>query len=393
MKYLWIGPGMGQQTQKEVLARGGKLLSAFVSQTNLVEGLDALSIRMDTINGPKMDESLFPIVPYEKWSRNGQSVDINVGYKNTKYLNRITKEKAICREVDKWLQNQGDEPITVIVYNMHTAFIAAACRIKKKRPNTKIVLIVPDLPQFMDFKMSKLKKLLKDMDWKRIRGYMKYIDKYVLYAAPMADFLDLKAEQWIVMEGSFNPDLVGAETERSDKISIMYSGVLDLRYGIPEMLDAMDLLDDRFELWLTGDGNARSLVEKRAASDRRVKYYGYLPSRQDLLNKQASATMLINPRKDTEEGSKYCFPSKLFEYMVSGRPVISCMLEGMPEEYRAYLVELKSVTAENIAEAVLSVAEMDEEQRKNVGDRAKRYILDAKNKYSQAEKMWEFINS
>ena len=241
--------------------------------------------------------------------------------------------------------------------------------------------------------MSKLKKLLKDMDWKRIRGYMKYIDKYVLYAAPMADFLDLKAEQWIVMEGSFNPDLVGAETERSDKISIMYSGVLDLRYGIPEMLDAMDLLDDRFELWLTGDGNARSLVEKRAASDRRVKYYGYLPSRQDLLNKQASATMLINPRKDTEEGSKYCFPSKLFEYMVSGRPVISCMLEGMPEEYRAYLVELKSVTAENIAEAVLSVAEMDEEQRKNVGDRAKRYILDAKNKYSQAEKMWEFINS
>ena len=52
----------------------------------------------------------------------------------------------------------------------------------------------------------------------------------------------------------------------------------------------------------------------------------------------------------------------------------------MPEEYRAYLVELKSVTAENIAEAVLSVAEMDEEQRKNVGDRAKRYILDAKNK-------------
>ena len=42
---------MGDNTQKEVLGRGGKLLSAFVSQTNLVEGLDSLHLDMDTKNG------------------------------------------------------------------------------------------------------------------------------------------------------------------------------------------------------------------------------------------------------------------------------------------------------------------------------------------------------
>ena len=393
MKYLWIGVGMGEQMLKEVLAKGGKLLSAYVAQSNLIDGLDALNIRMDTINGPTMDEHQFPIVPYEKWSRNGQSVDINVTYKNYKYLNRITKEKALCEETDKWLKNQGGEPITVIVFSMHTAFIAAACHIKKKRPDTKVVLIVPDLPQYMDYSMNRVKKILKDMDWQRIRGFMKHVDKYVLYAAPMADFLGLKDGKWIVMEGSINSDLIGEKTEDNGKISIMHSGALDLRYGIPEVLDAMKLLDNRFELWLTGAGNAKDLIEERAAQDCRIKYYGYLPSRRELLNKQASATMLINPRKETEEGSRYCFPSKLFEFMISGRPVISCMLDGMPAEYSEYLVELKSVTPENIAEEAERVAEMSEEDRQDLGNKAKHFILVEKNKYIQTKKMMEFINS
>ncbi len=390
MKYLWIGPGMGPKTQEEVISKGGKILSAFISQTNLVQGLESLGIDMDSINGPKMNETLFPTVSEERWSRNGHSEDVCVGYRNIKYLNRLTKERALCKEASAWLKKQkNSDEITIFIYNMHTAYIAAAYHVKKNHPNTKIVLIVPDLPQYMDLSMGKLKKILKAADWKRIQGYMRYIDKYILYAKPMAEALGLKDGQWMVMEGSYDPDILGEANEKSDKISVMYSGVLDLRYGIPELLDAMKLLDDDYELWLTGDGNAVGLIKERAENDQRIKYFGFLPSRQDLLNKQASASMLISPRKDDEDASKYCFPSKIFEYMVSGRPVISCYLEGIPEEYYDYLIELKHVTPKEIAKTIV-----DTKTKIKTGvpfKDGRMFVLANKSKDRQTQKILEFI--
>ena len=371
---------MGEKTKKEVLKRGGKLLSAYVSQTNFVQGLDSFQIDMDTLNAAKMSEELFPVVPYEKWSRNGKSVDISVGYKNVPYM--------------KWEKKQsGSEKITVFVYNMHTAFMQAACSVKKVRPDAKLILIVPDLPQFMDYKMGTVKKVLKDLDWQRIKGCMKHFDKYVLYARPMAKFLKLKKETWTVIEGSFDPDIIGRPAEDvGDKVSIMYSGILDLRYGIPELLDAMNLLDGHYELWITGTGNAEGLIMQRAETDARIKYFGYFPSRQDLLDIQASATMLISTRKKSEAGSNYCFPSKIFEYMVSGRPVISCYLGGIPKEYQEFLLELEDVTPSLIAKAVQKIAGMDKAEQDEIGRKGKEFILNEKNKFKQAEKLLRFAN-
>ena len=197
----------------------------------------------------------------------------------------------------------------------------------------------------------------------------------------------------MVMEGSYDSAQMADENAvpAGDKTSIMYSGVLDLRYGIPELLDAMELLDDSCELWLTGAGNAVPLIEERAKTDSRIKFYGYLPSRQDLLNKQAQATMLINPRRDIEEASQYCFPSKLFEYMVSGRPTISCYLAGIPEEYFCHLIPLESVTPEQIAACVRQVQTMTPERRKDMGEASRRFILENKNNVTQAGRILDFV--
>lgn len=391
-KVLWIGPGVGPQLLQMILSKGGKLLSAQVSQNNLAEGLDALELDMDTLNAPNLDTGLIAEVPAERWSRNGSSEDISVGYRNVQYLNILLKQRALCAAAKKWAQENSGKDMTVFVYSMHAPFMAAACEVKKAAPQAKICLIVPDLPQYMDLQMSPVKKLLKAMDWWRIQGYMKKVDKYALYAKPMAEFLGLRDGQWTVMEGSFDSTQLAQEglAPEAGKIAVMYSGVLDLRYGIPELLDAMKLLDDTYELWLTGDGNAADLIKERAANDPRIRFFGYLPSRQDLLNKQAQATMLISPRRDTEEASKYCFPSKLFEYMVSGRPVISCLLAGIPEEYHDYIVALPHATAEEIAEVIQTVAAMPESERAIAGLRAKEFILKEKNKFVQAKKIWEF---
>ena len=397
MKYLWIGVGNSDESRAEIIKNGGQLLSAEVSNDALVNGLQVNGVVCDTINSCKLpDYPHYPkkIVPAFEWTTESGAKCKSVRYLNYKYINLLSKRISLVREAKAWARENLHEDVTVFVYQMHTPFMAAAATVKKIIPGARIVLIAPDLPQYMDMNMSRFKKILKAIDWKSICKYCKAVDKYILYSRHMAEFLKLKEGSWIVMEGSFDPSILIEDNgiqKDSQKIAVMYSGVLDLRFGIRELLDAMNLLDDRYELWLTGNGNAVPLIKERANADPRICFYGFLPSRQDLLRKQHEATMLISTRDPSEVASRYCFPSKIFEYMASGNPVISTVIPGIPDEYFTYLVALPDINPETIAKKIQYIAEMKAEERCAFGTAAKEFVLVNKNNVAQAEKILKFV--
>ena len=397
MKYLWIGVGNSEEGRAHILKNGGKILSAGTSNDALVAGLVKNGVYCDCINSCRLP--CYPRYPEKKvkpfkWTTENGAECQSVSFLNIKYINLISKKNALVKAAKAWARKHKNEEITVFVYQMHTPFMAAANAVKKIAPKTRIVLIVPDLPQFMDMNMSSLKKILKAMDWKKIQKYMKSTDEYILYSRHMADFLGLKDGEWTVMEGSYDASLLveDKDVQKDESVtSVMYSGVLDLRYGIRELLDGFALLEGNYELWLTGNGNAVPLIKERAEQDSRIKFYGYLPSRYDLLKKQREATMLISTRDPAEPASAYCFPSKIFEYMVSGNPVISTQIQGIPEEYFDYLVPLESITPEEIAKTIKKVAQMDAAERQTLGMSGRTFILEQKNNVAQAKKMLEFV--
>ena len=394
-KYLWIGMTISDKEKETIIKNGGKILSANVSQNNLLDGLCENCVIADSINAYRLGE--YPrykekYVCGDKWSRNG-GADTSVSYCNFKYISHYFKTKALIKAANDWAKKHKNEDVTVLVYSMHSPFMAAAKEVKKVIKSAKIVLIVPDLPQYMDLGMNRVKKILKGIDWIKIKGLMKSVDKYILYSKHMATFLGLKDGSWTVMEGSIRKeDVVEVEADKEgDIISVMYSGVCDLRYGIPELLDGFSLLKgENYQLWITGAGNAVPLIKERAEKDKRIKFYGFLPSREDLLKKQKQATMMINTRKPTEEASKYCFPSKLFEYMLTGNPVLSFDIPGIPEEYFNYLIKMEEVSPECIAKCIESVAKMPIEDRIPLGEKTKKFILENKNNIAQAKKILDF---
>lgn len=395
MKYLWIGMLLSDAQQKLICENGGKLLSGYVAEHAIVTGLDSFGIDMDSLNSfPQFSSKVLRRIDADRWSRNGRSDDRSIAFRNVKYLRDIERKRKLKKAARLWAKQHETESVTVFTYCMHSPFMAAAREVKRIIPGAQIVQIIPDLPQYMDMAMSRLKKILKKIDWRFIKRLMRSVDRYILFAEPMAEFLKLQDGRWMLMEGSYNADQIGQKQDglADGKNVVMYSGVLDLRYGVPELLDAFRLLDDTYELWLTGNGNAVDLIRERAAADARIKFFGYLPSRQDLLDRQASATMLISPRRDTEVASRYCFPSKLFEYMASGNPVISCRLDGIPSEYFDHLIELPTVSPETIADTIRAVAAMPEEERTARGAAGKDFILQSKNKNSQVRKIMDFLN-
>lgn len=396
MRTLWIGIHTNDAVNKEILALGGKLMSGKVAEGCLLEGFDAIMPeKLDTVNSFRYPA--FPKGPMRvkrvEWQRTEGARDVSVSYLNLPYLSILSREKALVKEAKAWCRAvPKDEPIRVLVYSMHSPFMKAAAAIKRMRPDACVSMLVLDLPQFMDLHMSRLKKLLKAMDWRKIKKLMKKVDKYVLYSRHMASFLGLKDGSWTVMEGAFDTKSAIDETpeKQAGKLPIMYSGILDMRYGIPELLDAFSELDGRFELWFTGTGNAVPLIEERAKNDPRIKNFGFLPSRRELLLKQKEAAMLISTRRSDEAASDYCFPSKLFEYMVSGNPVLSARIGGIPEEYFDYLIEMKSTSAADIRAAILAVADMSEEERQKRGEAGRRFILEQKNNKAQAAHILSF---
>lgn len=399
MKYLWIGIDFNEEIKHKIIKANGKILSGKVSEDNLLKGFENYKIDMDSINSyqfPTYKKSKIKKVERVEWSRNGKSSDVSISYLNYKYINQISRTAELKKEAREWANRYKNEEVTIFVYSMHSPFMTAAKEVKKIIPSAKIVLIVLDLPQFMDLGMNRVKKVLKAIDWKKIQHLMKSIDKYILYSKHMAEFLKLKDGSWTVMEGSINENDVIDDVVEKDKdvISVMYSGVCDLRYGIPELLDAFDLIKEKiYELWITGAGNAVSLIKERAEKDSRIKFYGFLPSRKDLLLKQKQATMMINTRKPDEAASAYCFPSKLFEYMISGNPVLSFDIKGIPEEYFNYLIKMEDVSPKCIAESIKKVAEMSFNERNALGEQSRDFVIQNKNKNAQTKKILEFISN
>lgn len=400
-KFLWIGCLESDKEFKIKASKGYNLASAQISQKNIMLGLEAeMGISFDSINGSVVPH--YPIYRDKKleeviWSHKEDSYNVSVGFRNIKYLNKLTCKRAMIKAADKWVKNRYlDEELIIFVYSMRSASMSTACHIKRKIPNAKIYLIVTDLPQFMDLGESKIKTFLKKIDWLSIEKMQRKFDGFILYAEKMADFLKIPKDKWMLMEGLYNPNEILSYDNLKSKPTkvLMYAGKLDIQYGIGLLVDSFMKIDNReLELWITGGGNAQKYIEKCAEKDSRIKYYGFLPSRDDVIKKQKSADLLINMRLPSEEASKYCFPSKLLEYMVTGVPVLSFKLEGIPEEYYKYIFVIQDETEKSIISAIDKAFNMDEVSRREMGIKAKNFILENKSIAKQSQKILDWIKA
>lgn len=393
---LWIGCLESDEEFKIKAKKGYNLASAQVSQKNLLYGIEEVSgIVCDYINGSVLppypvyqDRIIAPVI----WEHKSGAMDISVGYKNDKYVNRVNCKKSMLSVADEWCKTRyKGSDVIVFVYSMRSAPMATACRIKERIPQAKIYLIITDLPQFMDLGQSRVKAVLKKFDWQSIKKMQKKFDGFILYAEKMAEYLEIPSNKWILMEGSYDTAEQIATVKKKKK-AIMYSGKLDEQYGIKMLVDAfVSIPNSDIELWITGGGNTEGYIKECAKRDNRIKFYGFLPSRQDVLKKQAEASLLVNMRLPSEVASGYCFPSKLFEYMVTGTPVLSFDIAGIPREYLQHLYVVKKETVDTLAKTIEEILSLDEISLMKQGNGAREFVIKEKNTKIQCSKMWKFV--
>ncbi|ABX43850.1 glycosyltransferase [Lachnoclostridium phytofermentans] len=324
------------------------------------------------------------------------SHDINVGFLNLPIIKNFSRYHSLKTYFKKWALNKSGETKIVIAYAMTFTFTHILRYVKRINSNIITCLIVPDLPQYMNLTYNKkvIYTLIKNIEINLIKSDTNYIDSYVLLTEYMRDALNINVP-YVVIEGiSTNLfDNVNGVPEDNGIKTILYSGGLNEKYGVIKLIQAFEKLQEKnYQLIICGSGDAEAYIKKAATRDKRIIFKGLL-KREEVLALQKSATVLVNPRPNNEEYTKYSFPSKNLEYLSSGIPLISYRLDGIPKEYNEYIYFINEDTEESdgLFLTMKEVLEKSDEELKEKGLRAKEFVLKEKNSANQAKKLLNMI--
>lgn len=323
---------------------------------------------------------------------NGNKIGESFGFANLPLCNHF-RQSRIDLHIDKWYENMlGDK--CIVVYAMLKTQMQYAVAAKKRHPDIKLCLVVPDLPMYMN--CNKYYKILglKKHDVKDINILLHSFDYYVVLAEPMIEQLNIAEKPYVVVEGIYNnitsvPDSV----KKFPNKTILYAGGIQTRYGVFDLIEAFHRIEnDDYKLILCGSCLETEKLNHYLSSDSRIEYRGLIPT-NEVRTLQKKVTVLVNPRHSTEEFTKYSFPSKTLEYMASGTPVLMSPLPSMPEEYKQYLYLFEDESIEGMKQMIEDVLSFNSENLKSKGDTAKDFIQKNKNANVQIKKILRLIKN
>jgi glycosyltransferase involved in cell wall biosynthesis len=247
----------------------------------------------------------------------------------------------------------------------------------------KVCLIVPDI--FFP------KKKYLQLYYGLAENAAKCFDYFVFYTEAMRTYLGLEDKKYIVIEGFHDIQKKDIVSPR-DCFVLTYAGTLSTRYGVLRLLDAFRLLPQSdIRLHLYGSGDGVDLINQRSEEDNRICYFGRV-SKSEAMEALRHSSALINPR-NAEDGEyvQYSFPSKDIDYMATGLPSIMCKLPGMPQSYYGKFIDAGTGSPEDLAQAIMQVYNMTQEERRQFGDLSYSFIKEQMDITKQGKKIVTLI--
>lgn len=316
----------------------------------------------------------------------------NIGFCNVKLIRKYRQPKKIYASLKRWCEQENDDK-TLFVYTVSAPFMTAVNRLKKKFPRLRVCAIIADLPDMSN--LSADKSLLKRLFEKKLAAdsylAMGCVDAFVLLTRQMADYMKID-KPFVVMEG-ISTQNEPCEKKNSDTKTVLYTGTLHRRFGVLNLVEAFCAVDNPdYRLVICGVGDCEAEIKKHAQRDKRIDFKGQL-KREDVLKLQQEATVLVNPRQNNEEFTKYSFPSKNLEYLSSGIPLVAYKLDGIPDEYDEYI----NYVSDNSVEALRDrLVEICEDEDGSAADRAKKavdFVRNEKNAVRQTERIKTLVDA
>ena len=176
---------------------------------------------------------------------------------------------------------------------------------------------------------------------------------------------------------SINEKVIEDKDLESGKFNVVYVGAIRPVNNVGNILDTAKLLKDDKEIQflIYGDGNQKEMLEKRVAKEGldNVKMKGFVNKQFIPYILSKSSLNILNYSHTQYNWARGNSSNKLFEYMASGKPIISTVKMGYSiiEKYKCG-IELENSTPEELVQAISDIKNMPEHQYKLLGSNAKR---------------------
>lgn len=305
-------------------------------------------------------------------------------------LKQWTQRHSARRAVKRWLKaTDGTADRAILLYSVFEPIADAVLRYAGKA-GCKAYVIVPDLPcdMYKTLSGNPIKASMQKRYMRRAEALQGCFDGYIYLTESMRQVV-APDKPYMIMEGIADVSAVRppAQAEKTRKRAIMYAGALSSKYGLQNLVAAFNQLQlPNTELWFFGSGSYEAQLKEAAASNPCIRCYGRV-NREDVLTYERKATLLVNVRDPKEAFTKYSFPSKTIEYMLSGTPLLSTALQGIPEDYRPYVFWAEDNRAETLCTAIREILALPPDELNAFGSQAQQYISNQKNATIQAQRL------
>ena len=394
---LYVSTLCSKQTSDNLFfsANGKQRLTAQKFHRLIVEGLILNNHQIDVLSSLPVSRSSHPRIFWKWHSERVESIWYHYPFFiNLPVLRQVLIFLGGFLYTICWcIKNRNTEKV-VICDTLNIA-ITLAARIATRIAGIKVIAIVTDLQKNMGAARNdnKHKKLLPKLITGFSSSFINSFDYYVILTGQMNEVINTKKKPFIVMEGLVDikmKELEHEELNDKEKV-IIYAGGIYEKYGVRKLIDAFyNIKQKNVKLYIYGSGEMEKDMSFLMERDPRLKYFGMVAN-EIVVKMQLSATLLINPRPTTDEFTKYSFPSKNMEYMVSGTPLVTTLLPGMPSEYNDFIYLLLNETVEGIQKVLRDLLNKPTHELSTFGKKAKRFVLDNKNNVIQSQRIMNLV--
>lgn len=349
--------------------------------------------------------SALPLAPFPREKRvrikkHHEKLRDNVEYYVIPYVNipvikQITQIRGF---ISCGRQLAKKEPV-LLAMNLYPHIGFAFLKLRKKY-GVKGAAILADLPIDDNYTRKGAAGLFRKIYNGLTAGIIKKCREFIVLNENAVKEFAAPDSRYIVMEGGIDPEEAeeikstggsGADSGRQEKKRMVYSGALTDYSGVRELMKAMKYMSDKsIVLEIYGDGKLGGAVSEAASESSNIEYCGKVSSRE-MLKIQSEAWLLVNPRPVEDPIARVTFPSKIFEYMASGTPVLTTKLNGFTHEYYDKMFFTDSNEPSVLAEKIAEIALMDADALKETGRAARKFVLEKKNWRCQTEKIYRFL--
>lgn len=292
-----------------------------------------------------------------------------------------------------WRMKNRKSQCSVLVYNLYSApieLLYLACKLS----DVKLFAILYDLgipPKHLGLSKTtmmayKLSEISAKFFIKRLDGRIVINESIIKHYAP--------GMHYVLIDGGINKQVVSRlfplKESTSSEYKFVCAGMLWEQNGTRLILNTLKQYPQlNVIIYFAGKGNDVPLIQEAAETDNRIKYVGML-NMDELFKLYEQADVLLNLR--LEEEIDFHFPSKLLEYLSTGKYVISTPIAHAERDYGKYLGILRDTTPLGLSSKMEEVMSMGKNELFKIGSAARRFMLTHRTWEQRTEEMLDYIN-